>query len=275
MQAWAPGVRSSVWSCGGAVTWHTLGSLGSSCPPGSSSAWHQPRQLHIPSAGFSSSGEIRACSRGLSPGPARSGVHVWGPRSETRSRHCREHGQNTAAMIPWPSCCRWDGRGGWSLRVPALLFLCLCRAEPFQPSQLCRPPVPGGNWGRNSPSVPSSSCERSHQPFSPAWPPGMQEWAHGRLWDNPWGGTSETRVTPEPLPEAAAPSSRAGAGISELQGPGRSLRMPQRGGEGRAPARGVLGRCGMWEPSPTALGLFGVPGAPSRSLCSSLSAGAA
>lgn len=74
-----------------------------------------------------------------SPLPARSGVRGLGTTAAgTCSRRYRERGENTTAMLPRSSCCRWDV-GAVSPRVPARLSLDASSvfAEP-SPSSLLR-----------------------------------------------------------------------------------------------------------------------------------------
>lgn len=159
------------------------------CPPGSPAAWHKPGQLHIPGARFSSAGGIRGSSRGLSPPGslrrARLGDHAAG----TCSRRYRERGENTTAVLPRSSCCRW-GVGAVSPRVPARLSLdaSFVFAEPSPSSLLRQLPAlpPARPWRKlgkkrfhsaqlrqpGSDHVRHSAWQRSRPSFSPAWPPG-------------------------------------------------------------------------------------------------------
>lgn len=108
------------------------------CPPGSPAAWHKPGQLHIPGARFSSAGGIRGSSRGLSPPGSLRRARLGTTAAGTCSRRYRERGENTTAVLPRSSCCRW-GVGAVSPRVPARLSLDASSvfAEP-SPSSLLR-----------------------------------------------------------------------------------------------------------------------------------------
>lgn len=154
VSGWALDIHSSVWmgsghpevvwGCGGAATGPCCCHTAHTGVPGILlPAWHKPRQLHVPSAQFSSTGASMAAVRG-SPLARLAQACVAGDHTlGTCPRHYREHRENTTATMPRCSCCRW-ALGGVSPRV--LAQLCLCRALPAlsNSSRRLRLPVPGG-----------------------------------------------------------------------------------------------------------------------------------
>lgn len=180
------------------------------CPPGSPAAWHKPGQLHIPGARFSSAGGIRGSSRGLSPPGSLRRARLGTTAAGTCSRRYRERGENTTAMLPRSSCCRWDV-GAVSPRVPARLSLDASSvfAEPSPSSfsgssRRCRPPVPGGSWGRNDSTVPSSGNPAA---ITSVIQPGLASWDglgfSRRLWEKAGPGCGVAHVSPTRVPPGA------------------------------------------------------------------------
>lgn len=102
----------------------------------------------------------------------------------TRSRHCREHGENTTAMLPSSSCCCWDPRGS------QLTLSLQSGAFPAFLQQLPALPVPGGSWGRNNSAEPSSD---SLTGITSVIQPGLDP---RDVLSTMWGGTWEVCATP-------------------------------------------------------------------------------
>lgn len=180
------------------------------CPPGSSAAWHKPGQLHIPGSRFSSAGGIRGSSRGLSPPGslrrARLGTRLrelapgaTGNEGKTQQRCCR--GPAAAGGV-WGLCPR-----GSQLGCPSMPALSLrSRALPAfsGSSRRCRPPVPGGSWGRNDSTVPSSGNPAA---ITSVIQPGLASWDglgfSRRLWEKAGPGCGVAHVSPARVPPGA------------------------------------------------------------------------
>lgn len=93
------------------------------CPPHSPAAWHNPRQLRVPRARFSSTGGIHGSGGGLCPGPARSGVCGWGPHpgnslqalQGTRGKHNSDAAELQLLLLGSPRVPAHSVSAEWSL----------------------------------------------------------------------------------------------------------------------------------------------------------------